>query len=73
MRAFTEILSFSRSVDLLFMVDNSPSMDPKQDALVKALPKMMDLLQSLFGTSADLHVGVVSSDMGAGSGEGAGG
>lgn len=72
-RAFTEILSFSRSVDLLFMVDNSPSMDPKQDALVKALPKMMDLLQSLFGTSADLHVGVVSSDMGAGSGEGAGG
>jgi hypothetical protein len=62
-----------REVDILFMVDNSPSMDPKQQALAASFPNMIEVLQSLPDPSGsgvslpDVHIGVVSSDMGAGS------
>lgn len=59
-------------VDLLFMVDNSHSMDGEQRSLRDQLPKVVNVLTS--GTRPgsakrstpvrDLHVGVVSSDMG---------
>jgi hypothetical protein len=68
--SFSVLLAGERSVDILFMVDNSMAMDPKQEALAKALPKMTERLQSLSVGSADLHIGVISSDMDAGSGEG---
>ena len=61
-----------RQVDILFLVDNSPSMDPKQAALAANFPKMIQVLQTLPGGMPDVHIGVISSDMGAGS-EGIGG
>jgi hypothetical protein len=61
-----------RAVDVLFMVDNSPSMDPKQQALATNFPAMIKALQGLPGGMPDLRIGVVSSDMGAGQTEAGG-
>jgi hypothetical protein len=61
-------------VDLLFMVDNSNSMAEEQSALKQQFPKMIQVLttgmrsaddQNPFPPAKDLHLGVVSSDMGA--------
>ncbi len=60
------------ALDVLFVVDNSPSMDPKQTALAQSFPQMLQQLQQSPGGLPDLHIGVASSDMGAGS-EGIGG
>ncbi|MGD8863639.1 MAG: hypothetical protein PVI30_26730 [Myxococcales bacterium] len=60
-------------VDLLFMVDNSGSMREEQAALAAQFPRMMRALTTgdldddgtpEFPPVDDLHVGVVSSDMG---------
>jgi hypothetical protein len=69
---FSVLVSPERAVDILFMVDNSPSMDPKQTALATNFPLMIQRLQQLPGGLPDVHIGVISSDMGAGS-EGIGG
>jgi hypothetical protein len=71
---FSILISPEREVDVLFMVDNSPSMDPKQAALAANFPKMIQVLQQIpDGTGGaslpDVHIGVISSDMGAGSEE----
>ena len=55
-------------VDILFMIDNSNSMDAMQTELKNRFPQFFkvfsDLAQS--GTLTDLQIGVVSSDYGAG-------
>jgi hypothetical protein len=60
-------------VDLLFMVDNSNSMAEEQEALKLQFPKLINVLttgmrsptdENPFPPAKDLHVGVVSSDMG---------
>jgi hypothetical protein len=55
-----------RDVDLLFLVDNSPSMREEQDALVRNFPALIDELKKVPGGLPNLHVGVVTSDLGAG-------
>ncbi len=55
-------------VDILFMIDNSPSMTPKQTLLQQQFPLFIDKLK-LFaqaGRPASYHIGVVTSDLGAG-------
>jgi hypothetical protein len=71
---FTILVSPEREIDILFMIDNSPSMDPKQARLAENFPKMIQVLQQLPDGSGstslpDVHIGVISSDMGAGSEE----
>jgi hypothetical protein len=66
--SFTFASGARRAVDILFVVDNSPSMDPKQTALAAAFPKMIAALEQLPGGLPDVHIGVVSSNMGAGNG-----
>lgn len=56
-------------LDILFMVDNSPSMDTKQEALAKTFPALIKVLETMEGGLPDLHIGVISSDLGAGGGE----
>ncbi|MFT3692827.1 MAG: hypothetical protein QM831_06785 [Kofleriaceae bacterium] len=51
-------------LDVLFVVDNSPSMMPKQDALRASFPKMMEQLAALPGGLPDLHIAVVTTDLG---------
>jgi hypothetical protein len=60
--------SVKNKVDLLFMVDNSLSMQPKQDELRKRFPQLIKLLDdfALKGNPASYHIGVVSSDLGSG-------
>src|SRR5262249_11542154 len=53
-------------VDVLFMVDNSLSMKPLQAKLAAGFSDFMTVLENLPGGTPDLHIGVVSSDMGAG-------
>ena len=52
-------------LDVLFVVDNSNSMDQEQKALASAFPSFMDRLMT-YKVMLDLRVGVISTDMGAG-------
>lgn len=58
-------------VDLLFVVDNSGSMKEEQSSLQREFPKLITVLTTgerppkpSFPPAEDLHLGVVSSDMG---------
>lgn len=60
-------------IDLLFMVDNSNSMKDEQDSLKREFPGLINVLTSGdqtgdgmqdFPPAKDLHLGVVSSDLG---------
>ena len=53
-------------LDLLFVVDNSGSMEQEQKNLAAAFPKFMSSLLG-FKLLLDLRVGVISTDIGAGS------
>jgi len=63
-----EASTASYPVDLLFMVDNSNSMEPKQQALTAAFPRLIEGLRhaKFGGKLPDLRIGVVSSDPGVG-------
>ncbi len=59
--AFPAVLA---PLDLLFVIDDSPSMADKQNALAASFPRLVEQLQSLDGGIPDLHLGVISTDMG---------
>ena len=54
----------NRNLDILFVIDNSPSTGDKQAALAAAFPRMIDVLSQVDGGLPNLHIGVVTSDMG---------
>ncbi len=64
----TQVLSYKAlanpDLDLLFVIDDSPSMVDKQVALKAAFPMLVAQLSSVSGGVPNLHLGVVSSDMG---------
>ena len=51
--------------DILFMIDDSPSMATVQQKLLAQLPVFMQILQALPEGLPSIHIAVVSSDMGA--------
>jgi len=53
-----------RDLDLLFVIDNSPSMADKQVSLAENFRRIIDKLVQLDGGLPNLHIGVVTSDMG---------
>lgn len=55
-------------VDLLFVVDNSPSMATKQSELRRQFPELVRQLQELrpSPSGGSYHIGVVTTDLGAG-------
>ncbi|HEY2749150.1 MAG TPA: hypothetical protein VGL86_31240 [Polyangia bacterium] len=59
--------SVKNKVDLLFMVDNSNSMAPKQQQLQQRFPQLIKQLDAFAaqGNDAWYHIGVVTSDLGA--------
>jgi hypothetical protein len=63
-----EVTSFSavtnRNLDILFVIDNSGSMAEQQASLAANFDLMIDVLEQLDGGLPDLHIGVVTSDMG---------
>jgi hypothetical protein len=68
MRTFNTVFqqSVNRDVDILFMIDNSRSMLPLQQKLLTNFPIFMQTLQQLPMGLPNVHIAVVSSDMGAG-------
>jgi hypothetical protein len=60
--------SVKNKVDLLFMIDDSPSMAPKQTELKNRFPTLIKALQNFAaaGNPASYHIGVINSDLGAG-------
>ena len=58
----------NRNLDILFMIDDSSSMRLSQTNLLANFPGFMDVLKNLPGGLPNIHVAVVSSDMGAGDG-----
>ncbi len=56
-----------RHLDLLFMIDNSPSMKPKQDKMKAQFPKLIEALRDpIDNTLPDLRIAILDSDLGAG-------
>jgi hypothetical protein len=54
----------NRNVDILFVVDDSPSMRDKQSNLALNFPEFITVLDTIQGGRPSVHIGVVSSDMG---------
>ncbi|MFL5306633.1 MAG: vWA domain-containing protein [Polyangia bacterium] len=55
----------NNNIDILFMIDNSSSMKSMQDKLYTQLPTFMNVLEKLPNGLPNVHIAVVSSDMGA--------
>ncbi len=66
-KTFTIPLAPIRQLDLVVMIDNSPSMAPKQDKLRAQFPKLLEPLKDPATDSLpDLHVAIIDSDLGTG-------
>jgi hypothetical protein len=57
-------VNLNRNVDILFVVDDSGSMADKQQNLKDNFPNFINVLNTIQGGLPDVHIGVVSSDMG---------
>ncbi len=60
-------VEINRNIDILFVIDTSPSMADEQTNLATAYRHMMSVLESIEGGVPNVHIGVVSADLGAGS------
>ena len=56
----------SRDIDILFVVDNSKSMDQEQISLAKNFPKFIAELEKIEGGLPSVNIGVISTDVGGG-------
>jgi hypothetical protein len=56
----------TRDADVLFVIDNSGSMREEQDSLAANFNSFINVLENLDGGLPNLHIGIVSTDMGAG-------
>lgn len=61
-----------RDVDILFMIDNSPSMAEEQSNVRSNFKTFIDKLDGITGGRPNVNIGVISSDLGAGRGVGTG-
>jgi len=57
---------FNRKLDLLFVVDNSETMSPKQQQMLMSFQKLMAHLSNMRGGLPSFHLGVISTDVGVG-------
>jgi hypothetical protein len=58
-------VNVNRKVDILFLIDDSPSMGDKQINLANNFPNFINVLSQIQGGLPDVHIGVATSDMGA--------
>ena len=54
-------------VDILFVIDNSPSMGPYQEALAQAFPAFVDAIYDKLPKGVDVHVGLTTTSFFSGS------
>ncbi len=57
-------VTVNRDLDLLFVIDNSGSMKEEQDSLKANFPRFIEILSTIQGGLPNVHIGVVTSDMG---------
>ncbi|HET9624402.1 MAG TPA: hypothetical protein VFP84_23685 [Kofleriaceae bacterium] len=57
-------VQINRDVDILFLIDDSPSMADKQKNLADNFPNFIKVLSSIQGGLPSVHIGVATSDMG---------
>jgi hypothetical protein len=57
-------VTVNRNVDILFVIDDSPSMADKQQNLATNFPEFINVLNTIQGGLPDVHIGVVTSDVG---------
>ena len=55
-----------RAIDLLLVVDNSPSMAREAGSMARNLAEFVTVLENIDGGMPDMHIGVISADMGVG-------
>jgi hypothetical protein len=58
---------YCSAVDILFVIDNSPSMGPYQEQLAFAFPTFVDAMWSNLPPGTDLHVGITTTSFFTGS------
>lgn len=56
----------NRDLDILFLIDKSPTMADEQAALTANFPRFMRVLEQIEGGLPNVHIGVISQDIGAG-------
>lgn len=59
-----EVLTVTPNLDLLIVVDDSPTMIEKQDSFRAAFPALLTKLAAIEGGLPNLHLAVISPDMG---------
>jgi hypothetical protein len=57
-------VTVNRDIDLLFLIDDSPSMGDKQTNLAANFPEFIKVLKTIPGGLPNVHIAVVTSDMG---------
>jgi hypothetical protein len=57
-------VTVNRDVDILFVIDDSPSMLDKQTNLKNNFPNFINVLNSVEGGLPNIHLGVISTDLG---------
>jgi hypothetical protein len=57
-------VTVNRDIDILFVIDDSPSMLDKQTNLKNNFPNFINVLNLIEGGLPNVHLGVVSSDLG---------
>ncbi|MBA2538756.1 MAG: hypothetical protein H0V17_03905 [Deltaproteobacteria bacterium] len=59
-----DVMTVTPNLDLLFVIDDSPTMQNKQVSFQAAFPALLARLSAVEGGVPNLHLAVVSSDMG---------
>lgn len=59
-------VNINRDLDLLFLIDKSPTMTDEQAGLAANFPRFIQVLRQVEGGLPNLHLGVISQDIGAG-------
>lgn len=57
-------VTVNRDIDILFVIDDSPSMLDKQTNLANNFPNFINVLKTIPGGLPNVHLGVASSDVG---------
>ncbi len=59
-------VEINRSIDLLFVIDNSASMAEEQASLAANFDRFVDVMEGVEGGLLSIHLGVISTDLGVG-------
>ncbi len=60
-----DIPAVPKGFDILFVIDDSGSMEDEQASLRANFPRMIEVLEQLEGGLPDIHIGVITPNMGA--------